>query len=57
MTLANRICAVGGPQQIHESEVVSGMGTEQGYEFDSGRMVELKGFAQPAVIDRLLGSG
>ena len=57
VTMANRICSAAGPEQIYVSEVVRGLGVEEGFTFDEGRTETLKGFSEPATIYQLLGVG
>ena len=56
VTMANRICASAGPEQIYVSDVVRDLGVEKGFRFDGGRTEVLKGFSEPATIYELLGT-
>jgi class 3 adenylate cyclase len=44
VTLASRICGAAAPGQILASQLVRELGTAEGFRFDAGRDVELKGF-------------
>jgi class 3 adenylate cyclase len=56
VTMANRICASAGPEQIYVSDIVRDLGVEKGFRFDGGRTEVLKGFSEPATIYELLGT-
>lgn len=56
VTMANRICASAGPDQIYVSDVVRDLGVEKGFRFDVGQAEMLKGFAEPATIYELIGN-
>ncbi|HJQ94643.1 MAG TPA: nickel-binding protein [Acidimicrobiia bacterium] len=56
VTMANRICASAGPEEIYVSEVVRDLGVEKGFRFDGGRTEVLKGFSEPVTIYKLLGT-
>ncbi|MDX1468458.1 MAG: DUF4242 domain-containing protein [Acidimicrobiia bacterium] len=47
VTLASRICGAAEPGTVKVSDVVRDIGTEAGFEFDSGTEESLKGFADP----------
>ena len=55
VTLANRICATAGPQEVRVSGLVRDIGMESGFAFDRGRTETLKGFSKPATVFQLLG--
>lgn len=55
VTMANRICSIAGPQQIHVAEVVRELGAGKGFEFDAGHTEVLKGFSTPVTVYELLG--
>jgi class 3 adenylate cyclase len=56
VTMAARICSSAGPEQIYVSDVVRNLGVQDGFNFDGGNTVVLKGFSAPITIYELLGS-
>ncbi|MGQ0848606.1 MAG: nickel-binding protein [Actinomycetota bacterium] len=56
VSMAARICSSAGPEQIYVSDVVHNLGAEEGFNFDGGKTVVLKGFTAPITIYELLGS-
>lgn len=55
VTMASRICATAGSEQIHVSDLVRDLGIESGFAFGDGKTTSLKGFSRPATIYELLG--
>ncbi|MGI9586280.1 MAG: adenylate/guanylate cyclase domain-containing protein [Acidimicrobiia bacterium] len=54
VTMASRICSFAGTEQIYTSEIVRDLGRVDGYVFDRGSEVELKGFADPVTLYELV---
>lgn len=55
VTLASRICASAGPQQVYVSELVRDLGVDLDFEFSERTLRPLKGFAEPVPTYELLG--
>lgn len=55
VNLANRLCDAADADHILVSDVVRDMGHNQGYTFDEGHEVALKGFPDPMPVFELLG--
>ncbi len=56
VNLASRICDAALPGTILVSDVVSQLGAEDGFSFSAIETRQLKGFAEPTPVSRLLGS-
>lgn len=57
VTLASRICAAADAGRILASDLVRDLGTQQGFKFDDGRHVTLKGFSGPTQVFELASKG
>ena len=55
VTMADRICATAGPQEIHVSALVCDLGSDLGYAFSGGRAETLKGFSEAEMVHTLIG--
>lgn len=55
VTAASRICSLAGPDRIYVSGLVRELGTTEGFEFDRGKSLVLKGFSKPTMVYELLG--
>ena len=53
VTLASRICDAAEAGRVLTSDVVRDLGSQQGFAFDDGREVRLKGFANPTRVFEL----
>jgi class 3 adenylate cyclase len=56
VTLANRICTAADPGHVLVSDVVHDLGVGNGFVFDGGSDLTLKGFSRPAMVYELLGA-
>ena len=57
VTLASRICTAAEAGHILTSDVVRDLGDQQGFMFDTGREVILKGFSGPTTVFELVSKG